>query len=102
MQWPTPSVTPDPFQFAKSTNIRGLALSLVGSDEEDRLLEALLAATATSGLLVLARGQRQVVDDVDYIRVTINDGDDDLPCPWCYSPTAVEDDRCPTCSRRFG
>ncbi|MGH9196489.1 MAG: hypothetical protein ACRD1T_12195 [Acidimicrobiia bacterium] len=65
------------------------------------MLEALLAATATSGLIVLARGQRLagVVGQVDIAR---KDGDEDLPCPWCYSPTASSDERCPSCGRKFG
>jgi hypothetical protein len=29
-------------------------------------------------------------------------GPDDLPCPWCHTPTAADDDRCPGCNRRFG
>ncbi|MFQ5947546.1 MAG: hypothetical protein ACE5KX_01625 [Acidimicrobiia bacterium] len=25
----------------------------------------------------------------------------DLPCPWCQSPTAEDDESCPTCGRAF-
>lgn len=64
------------------------------------MLEALLAATATSGLLVLARGHRRpgVVGE-DWI---LESEDEDLPCPWCYSQTDSQDDRCGSCGRRFG
>lgn len=65
------------------------------------LLEALLAATAASGLIVMARGQRRVAGIGGTEWVT-TEGDDDLPCPWCYSPTASSDSRCPSCDRRFG
>jgi hypothetical protein len=65
------------------------------------VLEALLAATATSGLIVLARGQRRTVgiggaDSLPF------EGEEDLPCPWCYAPTDSSDERCPSCGRRFG
>lgn len=30
------------------------------------------------------------------------DLDDDLPCPWCFSPTSEHDTSCPSCGRRFG
>ncbi|HUO45638.1 MAG TPA: hypothetical protein VM470_02265 [Acidimicrobiia bacterium] len=65
------------------------------------MLEAILAATATSGLLVLARGQSRF-DQIDADLVTRGDEDDDLPCPWCFGPTAAVDERCPNCQRRFG
>lgn len=65
------------------------------------MLEALLAATATSGLLILARGQRQF-DNVDQTLIGIDDEVEDLPCPWCFSPTSASDERCPHCRRRFG
>jgi hypothetical protein len=65
------------------------------------VLEALLAATATSGLIVLARGQRRVtgVGGSEWVGAQ---GEEDLPCPWCYSPTVSSDSRCPSCHRRFG
>lgn len=31
-----------------------------------------------------------------------HDADLDLPCPWCKGPTAVVDECCPCCGRRFG
>ena len=64
------------------------------------MLEALLAATATSGLLVLARGHRRpgAVGE-DWV---LESDDEDLPCPWCYSQTDAHDDRCGSCGRRFG
>lgn len=68
------------------------------------MLEALLAATATSGLFVLARGQRRLLRNPDgpaYNAATLDNGDD-LPCPWCYSQTAETDTRCTSCGRRFG
>lgn len=78
------------------------------------MLEALLAATATSGLFVLARGQRRSLAtdqrDPHYLApnyladedVTMETGPDDLPCPWCYSQTTEGDPRCRSCGRKFG
>ena len=74
------------------------------------MLEALLAATATSGLFVLARGQRRLLATdqrmtPDYLAnddVTMETGPDDLPCPWCYSQTTEGDPRCRSCGRNFG
>jgi hypothetical protein len=63
------------------------------------VLEALLAATATSGLVVLARGNRRQNINAD---LRVQDSDEDLPCPWCYSQTDSNDDRCRNCGRRFG
>lgn len=28
--------------------------------------------------------------------------EEDLPCPWCHSPTHVTDKRCPACGHKFG
>jgi hypothetical protein len=69
------------------------------------MLEALLAATATSGLFVLARGQRRTLASEDRLVrefVVVESGDDDLPCPWCYSQTSETDARCRSCGRKFG
>jgi hypothetical protein len=63
------------------------------------MLEALLAATATSGLLVLARGHRRPAGNAE---IWVQDSDEDLPCPWCYSQTEASDERCRSCGRRFG
>lgn len=73
------------------------------------MLEALLAATATSGLFVLARGQRRSLATNQRLTTEILAGEiptmetgDDLPCPWCYSQTTEGDPRCRSCGRRFG
>jgi hypothetical protein len=49
---------------------------------------------------MLARGQRQF-DEVEG-DWAVGEEDEDLPCPWCYGPTSVNDERCPNCHRRFG
>lgn len=32
----------------------------------------------------------------------LDDGAEDLPCPWCRSSTASDDRACPSCGRAFG
>lgn len=67
------------------------------------MLEALVAATATTGLFILARSSREGVYTVDpRLVVDLARSESDLPCPWCNAPTTEGDDRCPTCYRRFG
>jgi hypothetical protein len=65
------------------------------------VLEALLAVTATGGLVALARGRRRDSPG-PILQLTVDPGDDDLPCPWCFTSTRAEDSRCPGCLRRFG
>lgn len=69
------------------------------------MFEALVVATATTGLFALAKGvrgnERFKIDP----RLVVSVGDersDDLPCPWCYSPTDEHDRRCTGCGRSFG
>ena len=69
------------------------------------MFEALVVATATTGLFVLAKGvrgnERFKVDP--RFRVSVRDErGGDLPCPWCYSPTDEHDSRCRGCGRSFG
>lgn len=67
------------------------------------MLEALVAATATTGLLALARHNREqpvVIDPRLVVDLPIDDRD--LPCPWCRASTRESDERCPSCARRFG
>jgi hypothetical protein len=69
------------------------------------MFEALVVATATTGLFVLAKGvrgnERFKVDP--RLVVTVRDERaDDLPCPWCYAPTDENDRRCSGCGRSFG
>jgi hypothetical protein len=69
------------------------------------MFEALVVATATTGLFVLAKGvrgnERFKVDP--RLRVSVRDErGEDLPCPWCYSPTDELDSRCRGCGRSFG
>ena len=69
------------------------------------MLEALVVATATTGLFALAKGskvnERFAVDP--RLVVDLRDGaGEDLPCPWCYSPTSETDSNCSGCGRSFG
>jgi hypothetical protein len=69
------------------------------------MLEALVVATATTGLFALAKGIRgNERFDVDpRLVVSLRDErSEDLPCPWCYSPTEENDSRCRGCGRSFG
>lgn len=67
------------------------------------LLEVLVAATATTGLVALARHAREQPFVIDPRLVVDLSGDDrDLPCPWCGGSTREIDARCPNCGRRFG
>lgn len=69
------------------------------------MFEALLAATATTGLFALAKGMkgsRHYRIDPTLIVVARDDRGEDLPCPWCYGPTQETDPRCPGCGRSFG
>lgn len=69
------------------------------------MLEALVVATATTGLFALAKGirggQRYRVDPALVVMPRDERGDD-LPCPWCYAPTDEHDSRCSGCGREFG
>lgn len=67
------------------------------------MLEALVAATATTGLLALARHSREEPYVIDpRLVVDLSWDDRDLPCPWCGASTRESDERCPRCDRRFG
>lgn len=67
------------------------------------MFEALVAATATTGLLALARHGRESPYVVDpRLVVDLSTDERDLPCPWCGHATTETDDRCPTCDRKFG
>jgi hypothetical protein len=69
------------------------------------MLEALVVATATTGLFALARGIRgneRFKVDPGLVVAPRDERDDDLPCPWCYSPTEEGDKRCKGCGRLFG
>lgn len=69
------------------------------------MLEALVAATAMTGLFVLAKGvksnERFEIDPRLVVPITDERGED-LPCPWCYAPTDEADNRCRGCGRKFG
>ncbi|HUG08789.1 MAG TPA: hypothetical protein VMP13_07845 [Acidimicrobiia bacterium] len=69
------------------------------------MLEALVVATATTGLFALAKGvrgnERYEIDPRLVVRER-DEGGDDLPCPWCYAPTDEHDRRCHGCGRAFG
>ena len=66
------------------------------------MLEALVAATATTGLFALARHARDEPVAIDPRLVVDLAAPGDLPCPWCRAATTESDERCPTCERRFG
>jgi len=69
------------------------------------VLEALVAATATTGLFALAkgiRGNHQYRIDPSLVVTPRDERGDDLPCPWCYAPTMEDDARCQGCGRSFG
>lgn len=67
------------------------------------MLEALVAATATTGLLAVARMAREQPITIDRRQVVdLVEGESDLPCPWCRGATEDTDERCPSCGRRFG
>lgn len=67
------------------------------------MLEALVVATATTGLFALAKGVRGSERFRTDPRLIVTDQrGDDLPCPWCYSPTHEHDHRCSGCGRQFG
>jgi hypothetical protein len=67
--------------------------------------EALVVATATTGLFVLAkgfRGNEKFSPNRRSVTVRAEGPGDDLPCPWCYAPTHESDRRCGGCGRSFG
>ncbi len=69
------------------------------------MLEALVVATATTGLFALALGAKGNQRFKGGRRLVVSvgaDRGDDLPCPWCYSPTDEADSRCGGCGREFG
>jgi len=69
------------------------------------MLEALVVATAMTGLFALAKGLRGNEKFETDSRMVISARDErgeDLPCPWCYAPTDEHDRRCEGCGRAFG
>ena len=69
------------------------------------MLEALVVATATTGLFALAKGVRgneRFKIDPRLVVSLRDDRSNDLPCPWCYAPTDEKDSRCKGCGRSFG
>lgn len=69
------------------------------------MLEALVVATATTGLFALAkgiRGNERFRVDPGLVVAPRDERSDDLPCPWCYAPTDERDRRCRGCGRLFG
>ena len=69
------------------------------------MFEALVAATATTGLFALAkgiRGNHHYRVDPQLVVTPRDERGDDLPCPWCYGPTNEEDARCKGCGNSFG
>ncbi len=69
------------------------------------MFEALVVATATTGLFALAkgfRGNERLRVGQQLITTKGDDHGEDLPCPWCYAPTDEHDSRCAGCGRSFG
>jgi len=69
------------------------------------MFEALVVATATTGLFALAKGVRgneRFKRDPGLLASARDERGDDLPCPWCYAPTVEVDTRCTGCGRNFG
>lgn len=69
------------------------------------MFEVLVTATATTGLLALARGIRGNQPfrvDPSHLMLPRDERGDDLPCPWCYAPTNEQDHRCTGCGQEFG
>ena len=69
------------------------------------MLEALVVATATTGLLAIAigvRGNERFAVDPRLVVKVRDEREDDLPCPWCYAPTDENDAKCSGCGRSFG
>lgn len=69
------------------------------------MLETLVVAAATTGLFVLAkgfRGNERLGARRRSATVDLDGTGEDLPCPWCYSPTTENDRRCGGCGRAFG
>lgn len=69
------------------------------------MLEAFMVATATTGLFALAkgfRGNERLTVGRRFLAEKPDESSDDLPCPWCYAPTAENDNRCGGCGRTFG
>lgn len=69
------------------------------------MFDNLTATTATTSLSALVKGirGRRRYDAYPNFVVSLHDQkDQDLPCPWCYSPTDEFDTRCSGCGRKFG
>ncbi len=67
------------------------------------MLELIVAISLISGALLASRlsGRSGFEADGDSQQL-IDLSESDLPCPWCYGPTSLDDDRCPNCDQRFG
>jgi hypothetical protein len=69
------------------------------------VFEALLVATAATGLFALAKGikgNQTFRVDPTLVVLPRDERGDDLPCPWCYAPTDEQDTRCAACGQEFG
>jgi hypothetical protein len=69
------------------------------------VFEALVAATAMTGLFALAKGLRgnhHYRIDPHLVVAQRDERGDDLPCPWCYGPTREQDTHCSGCGQSFG
>lgn len=69
------------------------------------MLEAMVVATATTGLFALAlgvKGNERFKTATGLVVPVRDERGEDLPCPWCYAPTDEDDTRCGGCGRAFG
>jgi len=69
------------------------------------VFEALLVASAATGLFALAKGikgNQTFRVDPSLVVLSRDERGDDLPCPWCYAPTDEQDARCAACGQEFG
>ncbi len=69
------------------------------------MFEALLVASAATGLFALAKGikgNQTFRVDPSLVVLSRDERGDDLPCPWCYAPTDEQDARCAACGQEFG
>lgn len=69
------------------------------------MLETLVVVASATGLYALARssrGNETFEVNPSLVAMFVDDGDKELPCPWCYAATDETDTRCRGCGRKFG
>jgi hypothetical protein len=67
------------------------------------MVEMLVAsAFVAGGVVIVSRRHPHLVARSSNLSAARNDAGNDLPCPWCMTPTTESDVRCPGCHQRFG